>query len=70
MVSNAFITDLFTPFSVLINLRLRASRVVNPLPTHKGAFETRLQIAQRHRLRKWTAFLHHLPDLLTKHLRR
>ena len=33
---------IFTPFSVLINLRLCASRVVNPLPTHKGAFETRL----------------------------
>ena len=33
-VSNAFITDIFTPFSVLISLRLGASRAVNPLPTH------------------------------------
>ena len=56
-VSNAFITDIFTPFSVLISLRLGASRAVNPLPTRTDDLETRLQIAQRPRIRKGTASL-------------
>ena len=39
-VSNVFITDVFTPNSVLYNQLLGASRVVNPLPTHTDEFET------------------------------
>ena len=54
VVSNVFVTDIFTPNSILINLLHGASRVVNPLPTYTDEFPSSHMIAQRPRLGKWT----------------
>ena len=45
VVSNALITDIFTPNPILINLRFPASRAVNPLPTHTDKFTSCRMIA-------------------------
>ena len=50
-------TDVFTPKLILGNQLLGASWAANSLAPHTDELETRLQIAQRPRIRKGTALL-------------